>query len=109
MKMDDPVPQFSYLINSLRDTYPNISYIHFVEPPLSEEGNQAPPDANDVFRSLWAPRPILTALHESIKQAVQKAETKGDIIVFGRHFLANVSCNLILMSLLAYMGSFVAL
>ncbi|KIJ49069.1 hypothetical protein M422DRAFT_161634, partial [Sphaerobolus stellatus SS14] len=88
MGMKDPVPQFSYLIKTIRDTYPDFAYIHLVEPAY--EDVPTPPDAaaNDPFRDIWSPRPLLSAMH-TVDSAVRAAEDKGDIIVFGRIFLAN--------------------
>ncbi|KIJ49059.1 hypothetical protein M422DRAFT_161606 [Sphaerobolus stellatus SS14] len=88
MGMKDPVPQFSYLIRTIRDMYPDFAYIHLVEPAY--EDVPAPPNAaaNDPFRDIWSPRPLLSAMH-TVDSAVRAAEDKRDIIVFGRIFLAN--------------------
>ncbi|KIJ49075.1 hypothetical protein M422DRAFT_161647 [Sphaerobolus stellatus SS14] len=88
MEMKDPVPQFSYLIKTIRDTYPDFACIHLVEPAY--EDVPTPPDAaaNDPFRDIWSPRPLISAMH-TVDSAVRAAEDKGDIIVFGRIFLAN--------------------
>jgi hypothetical protein len=32
MLMEDPIPTFSYLVQSLRDSFPNLGYLHIVEP-----------------------------------------------------------------------------
>ncbi|KIJ49074.1 hypothetical protein M422DRAFT_246884 [Sphaerobolus stellatus SS14] len=63
MGMKDHVPQFSYLIKTIRDTYPDFAYIHLVEPAY--EDVPTPPDAaaNDPFRDIWSPRPLLSAMH----------------------------------------------
>ncbi|KIJ46846.1 hypothetical protein M422DRAFT_206127 [Sphaerobolus stellatus SS14] len=99
MRIEDPVPQFSYLLEKIREAYPKFSYVHFVEPDHGRTGS------NDVFRKIWAPRPFLSASHTAERpsgwaaessinpattiEAVLKAAEKGDIIALGRYFLAN--------------------
>lgn len=31
--MDDPIPTFSHVLHELVKRHPNLSYVHFVEPP----------------------------------------------------------------------------
>ncbi|KIJ42156.1 hypothetical protein M422DRAFT_254849 [Sphaerobolus stellatus SS14] len=88
MRMKDPVPQFSYLIRAIRDTYPDFAYIHLVEAPHEDVQIPRDPAVNDPFRDIWSPRPFISAMH-TVDSAVRAAENKGDIIAFGRIFLAN--------------------
>lgn len=85
MRMTDPIPQFLYFIRELRRQNPDLAYIHMIESRGDEE-----PGCNDVFREAWAPKPFLSACGYTRESALKISREKGDIIVFGRHFLANV-------------------
>ncbi|CAE6510641.1 unnamed protein product, partial [Rhizoctonia solani] len=66
MRMQDPVPTFSYVLQELVQKYSDLAYVHFVE-PIAEE--KPAPDAqgleqiesNDFAHDIWAPRPFLSA------------------------------------------------
>ncbi|GBE84579.1 Probable inactive dehydrogenase [Sparassis crispa] len=74
MGMEDPVPTFTHLVQRLADAHPDLAYLHVVEPrrrPTDSRGAQnnslscversSPPQSNDFLRSLWAPRPLISA------------------------------------------------
>ena len=46
--------------------------------------------SNDILRKLWAPRPFMAAGRFTRETALERAEATGDLIAFGRRFLANV-------------------
>jgi NADPH2 dehydrogenase len=98
MRMADPVPQFTYIIQTIHDQYPDLAYIHLVEPPVDEVVDMDP-GSNDVFRRIWAPRPFLSANGHTAESAPRVAEEKGDVIVFGRYFISNVSAIIVLYTL----------
>lgn len=35
MRMDDPLPTFTYLVTELAARHPNLAYLHLVEPRIS--------------------------------------------------------------------------
>ncbi|KAF8577826.1 NADH:flavin oxidoreductase/NADH oxidase [Ramaria rubella] len=88
MRMEDPIPQFSHVIQSIHDLYPDFAYIHLVEPPV-DQVKDIDPGNNDPFRHIWAPRPFLSANLHTPESAPRVAEEKGDVIVFGRYFISN--------------------
>lgn len=90
MGMIDPVPQFSYVIQNLHDLYPDLAYLHLIEPVVTEATRITPSSANDPFRKIWGSRPLISAQH-TLETAVKTAQEKGDIIAFGKFFIANVS------------------
>ena len=47
--------------------------------------------SNDFIREIWSPRPIISAGGYNRDRALEVAETKGDLIAFGRLFISNVS------------------
>jgi NADPH2 dehydrogenase len=92
MRMDDPIPTFSYLIKKLKGNQPNLAYIHLIEPRMAGNAfdNNAPDGNNDIFRDIWAPKAIITAGGFSRESAIKRAEEHGDLIAFGRYFISNV-------------------
>ncbi|KAH9852672.1 FMN-linked oxidoreductase [Lenzites betulinus] len=91
MRMEDPVPTFSYLIKQLRELYPDFAYVHLVEPGIlggSDVGHHQA-ESNDFVRDLWHPRPLITAGGYTRESGVERAEKTGDILAFGRRFIAN--------------------
>ena len=43
------------------------------------------------MREIWYPRPLISAGGYTRDHALEVAETKGDLIAFGRYFISNVS------------------
>ena len=66
MRMEDPVPTFTYLISKFIEKHPNLAYIHAVEPRVINgfdlEHKDIPEgDTNDIFRAIWGDRPFIVA------------------------------------------------
>ncbi|KAG1549829.1 hypothetical protein G6F51_002822 [Rhizopus arrhizus] len=88
---EDPVKTWSYLTSSLQEKHSQLAYVHFIEPRsnfFTDDANTA--DSLDPFRKLWK-GPFITAggFSTAIKHAVDVAEKTGDLIAFGRSFIAN--------------------
>ncbi|ETW78410.1 hypothetical protein HETIRDRAFT_157891 [Heterobasidion irregulare TC 32-1] len=90
MGMKDPIPTFSYMIETIRDRYPDFGYIHLVEPRIygavDIEIKQG--QTNEVFRKLWGSKVYLTAGGYK-EDALKAAETDNTLVVFGRYFISN--------------------
>ena len=92
--MKDPVAQFSDVVTRIRDLHPSFSYIHLVEPRVDGTTDRVEVPlrhSNDFIRKIWAPRPLISAGGYNLEIAKDVAESKGDLIAFGRRFIANVS------------------
>jgi len=91
--MKEPKPQFSYLVSQLKAKHPNMAYLSLVEPRAQGYEIVTPPEGedNDFLREIWSPSPLMSAGGYSRQTALETAESKGDLIAFGRPFLANVS------------------
>ncbi|KAA1472760.1 FMN-linked oxidoreductase [Dentipellis sp. KUC8613] len=95
MGMKDPYPTFTHLVTRLRDLYPSLMYLHFIEPRMDGSDDvfaAMTPEigsANDFARRIWAPRPFVSAGGFTRETALHVAEKYGDVIVFGRHFVSN--------------------
>jgi 2,4-dienoyl-CoA reductase-like NADH-dependent reductase (Old Yellow Enzyme family) len=92
MKDDTPTETWSYLISQIKEQYPDLAYMSFMEPrgdqgdDLVEEGV----DSLKPFRDIWK-KPFIVAggFSNGIKYTHQHAEATGDLIAFGRAFIAN--------------------
>ncbi|KAF9462815.1 hypothetical protein BDZ94DRAFT_1322297 [Collybia nuda] len=91
MKMENPVPQFSHFITSLRSKYPDIAYLHLVEPRIDGnfEVQGLHHESNDFARAIWKPLPLITAGGYSRETAMKIAEENGELIAFGRFYISN--------------------
>lgn len=95
MGMSDPVPQFSHLVRSLREMHPDLAFLHMIEPGIAGSGDATNTrahvrESNDIFREIWAPRPFITAGAFTRTAAIAHADERGDLVAFGRLFIANV-------------------
>ncbi|KAF8963599.1 hypothetical protein BDZ97DRAFT_1661466 [Flammula alnicola] len=94
MGMENPIPQFTHLVQSLKNAYPQLAYLHLVEPRISgatdaEEYNDRHTESNDFIRKIWAPRPLITAGGFTRQSAIDRAEKEGVLIAFGRLYISN--------------------
>lgn len=98
MRMEDPIPQFSYVISQLADKHPKMSYIHLVNTGFAGGDETAVKSGEqiDFARDIWRKtgQPFFIAggfTPESALEHMKKPGTERDVVVFGRRFLANVS------------------
>ncbi|KAK0455306.1 uncharacterized protein EV420DRAFT_594258 [Desarmillaria tabescens] len=94
MKMVDPKPTFRYLASQLKARQPRLAYLHVVEPRMiglydRKDEDIGSHEENDFLRSVWSPKPLISAGGYDRRSAIDTAENKGDLIAFGRHFIAN--------------------
>jgi NADPH2 dehydrogenase len=97
--MEDPVPQFSHLISSLRDAHPDLAYIHVVEPRTAGDKDAdltlaRDAESNDFAREIWGERDgsvYIAAGGFDRQKALEVVESKGGLVAFGRSFISNVS------------------
>ncbi|OCH86991.1 NADH:flavin oxidoreductase/NADH oxidase [Obba rivulosa] len=91
MHMDNPVPTFSYLVKELLKRFPDLAYIHVVEPRASGDGDRDMhrEESNDFIRNIWAPRPLISTGGYTRELALKHAEQTDDLIGFGRPFISN--------------------
>ncbi|THU87556.1 FMN-linked oxidoreductase [Dendrothele bispora CBS 962.96] len=94
MGMKDPVPTYSYLVEKLKELYPNLAYLGVIEPRARggdfEERELEQGESNEFIQKIWSPRPLVLAGGYTRQTAIEKVESaEGVLIAFGRHFLAN--------------------
>ncbi|KAF8962409.1 hypothetical protein BDZ97DRAFT_1662825 [Flammula alnicola] len=84
MRMKDPIPQFTHFVSCVKAAHPNMAYLHVIE---SEVDGTA--DSNDFIRDIWAPKPLISCLGYTRETAIERADTKGDLIAFGKLYISN--------------------
>lgn len=100
MRMDDPVPTFTYLISQLAGTHSNLAYLSLVAPHVWGDSNQElqGEESSDFVYDIWNPRPLLLGGWTADPAgAAREADEKGIIALFGRAFIANVRGRLFLL------------
>lgn len=114
MRMKDPIPTFSYIVQQIAERYPNFAFLHVIEPRVDASTDRTPSEeevsccsyhdlrgleltqsqSNDFIRKIWHPRPFISAGGYNRELSVEAAETKGDLIAWGRYYVSNVSRSL---------------
>ena len=87
------MPTYSYLIQEVRARFPNLAYIHLIEPrtPGTLVGGTRV-KTNDYFRTIWGGRPYIAAggFTNDLKGALRHADETGELVAVGRAYIANV-------------------
>ncbi|KAF7346080.1 NADH:flavin oxidoreductase/NADH oxidase [Mycena sanguinolenta] len=92
MHFDDPMPTYAHLVTELRDRYPDLAYLHAVEPRSDGDGDASSTGvhhSNDFLRKIWGNKPFISAGGYTRASAIAVAEEKGDLIAFARPYIAN--------------------
>lgn len=92
MKMDDPIPQFSYLLDQLKPL--QLAYLHLVESRISGPTDAVGVEKLDFAIDLWKDRsPIVIAggFTPATAEMAVDDQYRGQriAIAFGRHFISN--------------------
>ncbi|KAJ7649851.1 NADH:flavin oxidoreductase/NADH oxidase [Roridomyces roridus] len=91
MHFDDPKPTYTHLVTELRDRYPDLAYLHVVEPRVDGSTTVDVKDgySNDFIRDIWGSRPLISAGGYTRETALATAKDKGDLVAFARPYIAN--------------------
>ncbi|KAI0088268.1 FMN-linked oxidoreductase [Irpex rosettiformis] len=91
MRMPNPIPTFSYVVQKIAEKHPNFAFVHVVEPRVqgSVDRVAAEGESNDFIREIWQPRALISAGGYNRELAIEIAEKKGDLIGFGRNYIPN--------------------
>ena len=92
MGMEDPVPQFTYLLQELQKL--RLAYLHIIEARVAGNADTGLRESIDVFVDAWNnTSPVIVAggyTAESAQQAVDgKYRDKDVLVAFGRQFISN--------------------
>ncbi|KAJ8081503.1 hypothetical protein PM082_007348 [Marasmius tenuissimus] len=96
----DPVPTYSYLVKELKKAHPTLAYIHVVDPRVDGVTNVDPGNrSNEFIREIWTKGPggneaedgrrLISAGNYDLKSGTELADTKGDLVAYGRLFISN--------------------
>ncbi|KAI0633094.1 NADH:flavin oxidoreductase/NADH oxidase [Trametes polyzona] len=91
MRMEDPVPTFTYLVSKIVEEFPDLAFLHLVEPGLAggDDIIAKSGESNDFIRKSWLPRPLISAGRYTRESAIARAEETGELTAFGRLFISN--------------------
>ncbi|KAK0184558.1 hypothetical protein F5146DRAFT_938538 [Armillaria mellea] len=93
MRMEDPIPMFSYLVKEIGQRHTDLAYLHVIEPRMNgfevREDEPGVGESNGFIRELWSPRPLISAGGYTREEAMKVADEKGELIAFGRYFISN--------------------
>ncbi|OJJ78827.1 uncharacterized protein ASPGLDRAFT_53261 [Aspergillus glaucus CBS 516.65] len=91
MRMADPIPQFTYLVQELRDL--KLGYLHVIESRVNNNVDIEKTEGIEFVLHTWGKdTPVLLAggfTPESAEKADSDYPNNEVAVVFGRHFLAN--------------------
>lgn len=89
---DNVVETWSHLVSEIKKHHPNLSYLHFIEARVDifSEEKIAPKDTLEPYRQIWkGPFIVASGYSNAISESVELSEKTGDLIAFGRAFIAN--------------------
>lgn len=88
--MEDPYPTFAYITSQIRELYPGLGYVHFVE------GDPTKGDSTDFARQIWSSpdeerkRSIFISCKGYTPETAAKVVTeKGGAVAFATSFIGN--------------------
>jgi 2,4-dienoyl-CoA reductase-like NADH-dependent reductase (Old Yellow Enzyme family) len=92
MQDDAVVETWSYLTSQIQFNQPNLAYVHFQEERANvhADGQANNVDSLEPYRKLWK-GPFISSggFSTAIEHAIDVAERTGDLISFGRAYIAN--------------------
>ncbi|KAL9553250.1 hypothetical protein MBANPS3_003386 [Mucor bainieri] len=92
MEDDTVVETWSYLTSQLQQNHPNLSYLHFIEARSGyrQDHYVNSEDSLEPYRHIWK-GPFISAsgFSTNLEHAFDLAEKTGNLISFGRAFIAN--------------------
>ncbi|KAJ3576048.1 hypothetical protein NP233_g687 [Leucocoprinus birnbaumii] len=87
MKVENPVPQYTYLVTELKNRFPRLCYLHLIEPHSRRFFSYS---SNDFIRDIWNPNPLISAGRYTRESAIKKTNKRdNELIAFGKAFIAN--------------------
>lgn len=92
MMDDTPVETWGYLTSEIQKRFPEMAYLHFIEARSDFQSDKRVNtiDTLSPYRQIWK-GPFITAggFSTAVEHAVNLAEETGNLIAFGRAFIAN--------------------
>ena len=89
---------YSYLVRELKKTHPNLAYLHVADGPVDDGVGSL--QSHEFIREIWTKDPggneeengrrLISAGNFDLETGTEIADTKGDLVAYGRRFIANV-------------------
>jgi len=91
MKMEDPKPTFAYFVSQAKERFPNLAYLHAIEARVSgiDDRDSKDAESNDFLREIWGEKVFIAAGGYTPQRAAETVSSKGGLVAFGRHYIAN--------------------
>jgi NADPH2 dehydrogenase len=86
MRMDDPKPTFAYLVQRIKELYPNFAYLDAVEVERPRDGKES----NEFLREIWSPKIFISNSGYDRQKGMELSDRTGGLVSYGKSFLANV-------------------
>ena len=92
MRMEDPKPTFAYFVSQAKERFPNLAYLHVIESHVmsNDDNHGNDTESNDFLREIWGDKVFIAAGGYTPETAAETTKTKGGLVAFGRHYIANV-------------------
>ncbi|VDB85584.1 unnamed protein product [Peniophora sp. CBMAI 1063] len=88
MGMADPRPTYTALVEYLKDSHPDLAYIHVVEPEVEGKRVEDVVHSNAFIHDIWSPRPLIRTGGFDKETALAAARSKDTLVGFARNYLA---------------------
>ncbi|KAI9432674.1 hypothetical protein H4582DRAFT_2061507 [Lactarius indigo] len=100
MGMPDPIPTYTELVTRVRDTYPDLAYLHVIEITnmVRTFGQTETKQPTKFLRDIWGKRPYIANGSYERDTAIEAVEKEGGLVSFGRYFISNVGVNYLIPS-----------
>ncbi|KAH9170702.1 hypothetical protein EDB89DRAFT_2243908 [Lactarius sanguifluus] len=87
MGMPDPIPTYTKLVTSIRDSYPDFAYLHVIE--ITNIVGPVTRPSTKFLRDIWGDRPYIANGGYERDTAIEVVEKEGGLVAFGRYFISN--------------------
>ncbi|KAH9003650.1 FMN-linked oxidoreductase [Lactarius hatsudake] len=87
MGMPDPIPTYTKLVTSIRDSYPDFAYLHVLE--ITDIVGTVTRPSTKFLRDIWGDRPYIANGAYERDTAIEVVEKEGGLVAFGRYFISN--------------------
>lgn len=92
MEDETPYETWGYIVKQLQKNHPNLAYLHFIEHrerPDPEDPTKTLFNSLDPIRKLWKGPFTSAGYTNKEKEAMALSDRTGDMVSFGRAFIAN--------------------
>ncbi|KAH9031919.1 hypothetical protein EDB85DRAFT_1303051 [Lactarius pseudohatsudake] len=87
MGMPDPIPTYTKLVTSIRDSYPDFAYLHVIE--ITNVVGPVTRPSTKFLRDIWGDRPYIANGGYERDTAIEVVEKEGGLVSFARYFISN--------------------